>query len=84
MRSHLLQCIEKGEMKPFPASSGREHKQPAKEVIPIYCTCRLIDDGTRMIECAQCREWYHVGCVDVEKKYITKLKLDWFCESCAA
>ena len=66
-RSHLLQCIEEGEMKPFPASSGREHKQPVKQVIPIYCTCRLIDNGTRMIECAQCREWYHVGCVNVDK-----------------
>ena len=36
MTSHLLQCIEKGVMKPFPASSGREHEQPAKEAMLFW------------------------------------------------
>ena len=84
MRPHLQECFEKGEIHvtPFPASIGRVHQQPIIKVILIYCVCRLIDDGTKMIECTQCNEWYHMACVDIHTKYITNQKLDWFCQSC--
>ena len=82
MRPHLRECFEKGEMTLFPTSIGRVHQQPIIKVIPIYCVCQLIDDGTKMIECTQCNKWYHVACVDIHTKYITNQKLDWFYQSC--
>ena len=31
---------------------------PARtEVVKVYCTCRLPDDGHKMVECYQCKEW---------------------------
>ena len=48
-----------------------------KNVVPVY---RLIDDRTKMIQCAGCHECYHVACVLVEKKVYRSL--DWFCRSC--
>ena len=82
MRSHLLKCIEQGQMTPFPSAPGRNAEQAIEKTVPIYCMCRLIDDGTRMIECADCQEWFHVACVQVEKKFIVNRKLDWFCPNC--
>ena len=82
MRSHLLQCIEQGHMTPFPSVPGRNPSKSTEDVVPIYCLCRLIDDGKKMIQCAGCNEWFHVACVQVEKKFIACRKLDWFCPSC--
>ena len=56
MRPHLQECFEKGEMTPFPASIEQVHQQPIIKVILIYCVCRLIDDGTKMIDCTQCNK----------------------------
>ena len=82
MRSHLLMCIEQGQMMPFPSAPGRCAEKAVMKTVPIYCICRLIDDGTKMIECAGCREWFHVACVQVQKKFITNRNLDWFCNDC--
>ena len=81
MRKHLVQCIEKGRMSPFP-SSARRKSGKSTTTIPVYCVCRTIDDGTKMIECAGCKEWYHLACVEVEKIFVANKKLDWFCHTC--
>ena len=36
----------------------------------VYCAqgvlpCRLPDDGHKMVECYQCKEWYHTSCVKI-------------------
>jgi hypothetical protein len=31
----------------------------------LFCLCRGPDDGTFMIQCQECREWYHGSCVNV-------------------
>ena len=83
MRNHLVRCIEKGKMTPFPSSTGRKHGTTTKTTVPVYCVCRMIDDGTKMIECCKCKEWYHLACAEVERDYIIgNKKLDWFCHRC--
>ena len=43
---------------------------PARtEVVKVYCTCRLPDDGHKMVECYQCKEWYHTSCVEIPRTY---------------
>ncbi|CCG22573.1 Ecm5 protein [Candida orthopsilosis Co 90-125] len=39
------------------SSHQEEHDDPK-----FYCVCREYEHGT-MVECEQCREWYHVQCV---------------------
>ena len=34
----------------------------------LYCLCRGPDTGELMIQCEECREWYHGSCVNVTKE----------------
>ena len=55
---------------------------PARtEVVKVYCTCRLPDDGHKMVECYQCKEWYHTSCVKIPRTYIDNRK-KWNCGRC--
>ena len=81
MRIHLLQCIENNKIVEFPSSS-RVPQESVKETLPIHCICRLTEDGRQMIECDKCKTWYHVDCINVEDRYITDSKLDWYCSFC--
>ncbi|KII87366.1 hypothetical protein PLICRDRAFT_253082 [Plicaturopsis crispa FD-325 SS-3] len=33
-----------------------------------YCTCRQPDDGTPMVHCSECKDWYHFRCVDLKER----------------
>ena len=46
-----------------------------------YCICRGPDDGTFMIQCDECREWFHGKCVDItpEKAKVIDIYL---CANC--
>ncbi|KAH3836374.1 hypothetical protein DPMN_109744 [Dreissena polymorpha] len=35
---------------------------------PVYCMCRGVDDGSFMIACDACEEWYHGKCVGVTEE----------------
>ena len=55
MRSHLLSCIQTNRLTGFPFRNTRRRSKPIrKEKVHIYCACRLIDDGTPMVECSSC------------------------------
>lgn len=72
LRKHLMKYIEKGRMSPSLSSHCRKHGK--SETIPVYCACRVTDDETKMIECADSKEWYHLACVEVEKKFVVNRK----------
>ena len=62
MRQHLIDGLSNKLLMPFPGKIKRRVKKlvPARtEVVKVYCTCRLPDDGHKMVECYQCKEWYH-------------------------
>ena len=42
----------------------------------IYCVCRDIDDGTVMVQCQFCKDWFHDRCIT----YNTDL--EYTCDSC--
>ena len=82
LRNHLFSGIMQQKLLPFPKKRKRKPRQPIDQRIPVFCVCRLIDDGRKMIQCAHCREWFHVSCVQVETKYIENVDLDWNCNAC--
>ena len=84
MRPHLIKCLEAREAESFPVRKSRRmlKKIKATYTVPIYCTCHMPKkSGCKMIECARCKEWYHVGiCIDVDS--CTELCTKWSCPSC--
>ena len=57
MRWHLLDCLSKRIITPFSQKSQQRKTRMKKvhtDLMPIYCLCRLPDDGTRMVQCDQC------------------------------
>ena len=50
--------------------------------IQIYCKCRGIEEGP-MIECEECKEWFHQDCCDVPQAFFSKSEdLQWTCMDC--
>ena len=77
MRQHLIDGLSNKLLTPFPGKIKRSVKKlvPARtEVVKVYCTCRLPDDGHKMVECYQCKEWYHTSCVKIPRTYIDNRK----------
>ena len=60
MRDHLVSCVQAGEMKTFPIRTTRRPKEAKRENLPVYCVCRLGDDGTPMVECSSCHRYINL------------------------
>ena len=66
MREHLCHCLENKTITPFPC---QQQKKKAKQYVAdmkfeAYCKCHQPEES-RMIECKDCKEWYHKDCVEV-------------------
>ena len=70
MRSHLVSCLEKGQMSSFPSIHRNVStcSVVAQETIQISCSCRMPRVG-RMIQCCCCKEWYHKKCENVTRNW---------------
>ena len=83
MREHLISAFDKGKIDAFPTNAAKRRPgKPTIQRIPVYCICRLTDDGSQMVECIHCGEWFHTGCVHIEQAYIVDHNLEWTCEKC--
>ena len=40
-------------------------------------------DGIDMVQCNQCQEWFHLGCVAVPDEAMSDSATEWFCPTCA-
>ncbi|KAI9592062.1 hypothetical protein BDF19DRAFT_241391 [Syncephalis fuscata] len=49
-----------------------EHEEDIEDD-KLYCLCRKPDDGTVMISCDGCSEWYHAKCVGLTKGKVAKI-----------
>lgn len=51
LRSHFIACLEDHKMIPFPTTDRRvqKHLSVSKAVVPIYCTCRMPNDGDALV-----------------------------------
>ena len=58
----------------------RKYKQERCRIsfIPVYCTCRLPEEGA-MIQCIQCKEWFHEDCVEAPHEAWNEVDTDWMC-----
>jgi len=84
MRQHMITCFNNRKITAFPERSmKRVVKKSKQEVIEVYCVCRLPDDGSVMIQCSRCEEWYHPSCVRVPRKFLKKeCKEQYICKFC--
>ncbi|KAJ3003564.1 hypothetical protein NUW54_g5232 [Trametes sanguinea] len=46
-----------------------------------YCICKKPDDGSPMIRCASCKDWFHFRCVELSEKDAEEIQL-YICPSC--
>ena len=85
MRSHLLNCFERGGIETFPTIKERRAKNKIKRIeeFNVYCRCRRpLTRGAHLIQCGACREWYHTdSCVKIDKTFINTKK-KWLCYLC--
>ena len=81
MREHLTKCFEKRKLETFPVCRKRRGNLSANiEEIYVYCYCRSIYGGERMVKCnGGCGEWYHKKCITAP----IKDNKDWFCKNCS-
>ena len=71
LRPHLVECFEKS-LRPFPISKRQRVAQAivAEQVCLVYCLCRLPEhQGSMMIQCNKCHEWYHSECINTDTLY---------------
>ena len=67
MRNHLLRSLEEKFLSMFPVEKIGVH---CINCIEIFCSCRMPMEG-KMIECSECKEWYHLACgMDVPKRAV--------------
>ena len=75
MQVHLAMCFQVGELAQFPVNASvlpMQHER--KEVVKLFCHCRIPYCGSFMIECATCAEWFHRSCENVTRKvYVNSL-----------
>ena len=55
-------------MTPFPLKPGRNPEKALEKSVSIHCVCCLIDDGTKMIKCAGCQEWFGAAIIIDDKE----------------
>ena len=83
MRSHLLQCLQDKKMAMFPYDRTLRARKRIKNhySFRVYCSCRLPQFG-KMIECSNCKEWFHLGvCIKVPEAAL-KQNVEWICKNC--
>ena len=79
MRVHLLKCLTKGNMMPFPQFPQQETATLPPQItlwprvntihVTVHCVCRLLDHyDTNMVQCEACGGWYHFSCMGIKKE----------------
>ena len=86
MRSHLIKCIQDGDMTPFPSIGGKRCKRCPRvaSVVQIYCTCRqpYYPQEDFMVCCKDCNKWYHKKCAHVPIEFFRNKKKECLCLIC--
>ncbi|KAJ6610202.1 hypothetical protein B0H10DRAFT_2061219, partial [Mycena sp. CBHHK59/15] len=70
--------IENDRPKPTPKIKSKRAKSPTPA---IYCLCRKGDDGSPMVNCGECDEWYHFACIDLSEQTAEDINV-YICSSC--
>ena len=81
LRSHFIACLE-DHMMPFPTTDRRvqRHLSVSKAVVPIFCACRMPNNGDTYVQCHHCNDWWHLKCVNIPPWAVESNK-SWKCET---
>ncbi|KAK7012207.1 transcription elongation regulator [Favolaschia claudopus] len=60
-------------------SNGKRVKSPNPAV---YCLCKKGDDGSPMVNCAECDDWFHFACVDLNDQTAEDINV-YVCPPCS-
>jgi len=63
------------------ASTVQRKLRAAAAAKKQYCVCKQPDDGTPMVNCTECKDWYHFRCVDLSEKDADEISI-YVCPSC--
>ncbi|KAJ6591535.1 hypothetical protein DFH09DRAFT_1273453 [Mycena vulgaris] len=66
--------------KPKPAPKAKS-KRSKSSTPASYCLCRKGDDGSPMVNCGQCEEWYHFSCINLSEQTAEDINV-YICPSC--
>lgn len=64
LRNHLINCLEQGNFSMFPFDVNVRQKKIKTQKIRVHCKCRRPRDGTPMLKCHNCCEWFHSRCIE--------------------
>ena len=80
LRSHFLESLVTRNIKAFPLLKSKRvaSRYKKSEKFQVYCYCRMRYDGSKMICCDSCEEWYHLRCIKTDSIDVDK----WFCDNC--
>ena len=85
MRPHLIKCLQMvGWFTMFLVrKTCRNAAVKAMQCIPIRCVCCMPNmDGTPMIECCDCGEWFNIDCVSPSSAALNNTDEPWYCTDC--
>ena len=63
LRPHFIQCLQQKLLTEFPVKQKRRPRPPKQCEILLYCSCKMPDNGEKMVFCEQCNDWYHARCL---------------------
>ena len=65
----------------LPSWVTRAQREIRENVQAVYCICGKPDDGWLMIQCDNCLDWFHGGCMQISKSKASKMK-SFICPDC--
>ncbi|KAH9032800.1 hypothetical protein EDB85DRAFT_1180549 [Lactarius pseudohatsudake] len=71
----------KGKEKAVPKRSARNVGVKKEKEELLFCSCRGVDDGTPMVQCGNCDDWYHFRCVNLSEDDASEIMV-YVCSSC--
>jgi len=72
-----------GEQAKRPKSAGTDETDEDDDEEQEYCVCRRGNDGSPMICCSHCDEWFHFKCIGLNKRAADRLD-EYICQGCQA
>ena len=81
LRSHYITSIESRSISFFPTLKRRRvaDRISSSQEYEIFCYCRMVNDGEKMVCCDTCEIWHHRGCIE---DYDDDSEEPWFCKYC--
>ncbi|KAI0262476.1 hypothetical protein BC834DRAFT_389859 [Gloeopeniophorella convolvens] len=64
------------------AQRRRSRAQPSGAEGEVLCICRGRDDGRELVQCDDCRTWYHLECLGIEDTDLGREEDPWYCHNC--